>query len=123
MRRLDGLGAAHSAARAAYLAGFAGTATTAAARDLGIPATGTMAHAKVMARGPAGELDVFCDGLRARPAGATLLVDTYDTLEGVRRAIAAQAADRRAAEGDPDRLRRPRRAGASARASCSTRPA
>ena len=68
MRRLDGLGAAHSAARAAYLAGFAGTATTAAARDLGIPATGTMAHAKVMARGRAGELDVFCDGLRARPA-------------------------------------------------------
>ena len=90
MRRLDGIGAAHGAARAAYLAGFSGTATTAAARDLGIPATGTMAHAKVMARGPAGELDVFCDGLRARPAGATLLVDTYDTHEGVRRAIRAQ---------------------------------
>ena len=92
LRRLDGLGAGHSAARAAYLAGFAGTATTAAARDLGIPATGTMAHAKVMARGPAGELDVFADGLRARPDGATLLVDTYDTLEGVGRAIAAQDA-------------------------------
>ena len=90
MRRLDGLGAGHTAARAAYLAGFAGTATTAAARDLGIPATGTMAHAKVMARGPAGELDVFCDQLRARPAGATLLVDTYDPIEGVRRAICAQ---------------------------------
>ena len=90
MRRLDGLGAAHSAARAAYLAGFAGTATTAAARDLAIPATGTMAHAKVMARGRAGELAVFCDQLRARPAGATLLVDTYDTPEGVRRAIEAQ---------------------------------
>ena len=90
MRRLDGLGAAHTAARAAYLAGFAGTATTAAARDLGIPATGTMAHAKVMARGRAGELDVFCDQLRARPAGATLLVDTYDPVEGVRKAIAAQ---------------------------------
>jgi putative nicotinate phosphoribosyltransferase len=90
MRRLDGIAAAHSAARAAYLAGFAGTATTAAARDLGIPATGTMAHAKVMARGRAGELDVFSDQLRARPAGATLLVDTYDTLEGVRRAIRAQ---------------------------------
>ena len=90
MRRLDGLGAGHSAARAAYLAGFAGTATTAAARDLGIPVTGTMAHAKVMARGRAGELDVFCDQLRARPAGATLLVDTYDPVEGVRTAIAAQ---------------------------------
>ena len=92
MRRLDGLGAGHSAARAAYLAGFAGTATTAAARDLGIPATGTMAHAKVMARGRAGELGVFCDQLRARPAGATLLVDTYDPLQGVRTAIAAQRA-------------------------------
>jgi putative nicotinate phosphoribosyltransferase len=90
MRRLDGLAAGHSAARAAYLAGFAGTATTAAARDLGIPATGTMAHAKVMARGPAGELDVFCDQLRARAGGATLLVDTYDPDEGVRKAIAAQ---------------------------------
>ena len=122
MRRLDGLGAAHSAARAAYLAGFAGTATTAAARDLGIPATGTMAHAKVMARGRAGELDVFCDQLRARPAGATLLVDTYDTLEGVRRAIEAQRLTGGRPEGDPDRLGRPRRAGAGARASCSTRP-
>ncbi len=91
MRRLDGLAAAHSAARAAYLAGFAGTATTAAARDLGIPATGTMAHAKVMARGRDGELEVFCDQLRARPHGATLLVDTYDTPAGVCRAIGAQA--------------------------------
>lgn len=90
MRRLDGLGASRSAARAAYLAGFAGTATTAAARDLGIPATGTMAHAKVMARGPAGELGVFCDQLRARPAGATLLIDTYDPVQGVLRAISAQ---------------------------------
>lgn len=90
MRRLDGLAAGHSAARAAYLAGFAGTATTAAARDLAIPATGTMAHAKVMARGRDGELDVFCDQLRARPGGATLLVDTYDPAEGVRKAIEAQ---------------------------------
>ncbi len=90
MRRLDGLGAGHSAARAAYLAGFAGTASAAAARDLGIPVTGTMAHAKVMARGRAGELDVFSDQLRARPAGATLLVDTYDPVQGVQRAIAAQ---------------------------------
>lgn len=90
MRRLDGLGAGHSAARAAYLSGFAGTATTAVARDLDIPATGTMAHAKVMARGPAGELGVFCDQLRARPAGATLLVDTYDPVQGVLRAISAQ---------------------------------
>lgn len=92
MRRLDGIGAGHGAARAAYLAGFAGTATTAAARDLAIPVTGTMAHAKVMARGRAGEVDVFCDQLRARPGGATLLVDTYDPVEGVRNAIAAQRA-------------------------------
>ena len=90
MRRLDGLGAGHTAARSAYLAGFAGTATTAAARDLGIPVTGTMAHAKVMARGPAGEVSVFCDQLRARSGGGTLLVDTYDPVEGVRRAITAQ---------------------------------
>lgn len=90
MRRLDGLGAGHAAARAAYLAGFAGTATAAAARDLAIPATGTMAHAKVMSRGSAGELGVFCDQLRARHGGATLLVDTYDPIEGVRRAIDAQ---------------------------------
>jgi putative nicotinate phosphoribosyltransferase len=90
MRRLDGVGAGHTAARVAYLAGFAGTATTAAARDLGIPVTGTMAHAKVMARGRAGELDVFCDQLRARPTGATLLVDTYDPVEGVQKAITAQ---------------------------------
>jgi putative nicotinate phosphoribosyltransferase len=90
MRRLDGTGAAHTAARASYLAGFAGTATAAAARDLELPVTGTMSHAKVMARGREREVDVFCDQLRARPAEATLLVDTYDVREGVAKAIEAQ---------------------------------
>lgn len=90
MRRLDGTGAAHTAARASYLAGFAGTATAAAARDLALPVTGTMSHAKVMARGREHELDVFCTQLRARPTGATLLVDTYDCRQGVAKAIEAQ---------------------------------
>jgi putative nicotinate phosphoribosyltransferase len=90
MRRLDGTGAAHTAARASYLAGFAGTATAAAARDLALPVTGTMSHAKVMARGREQEIDVFCAQLRARPAGATLLVDTYDCRQGVANAIEAQ---------------------------------
>ena len=90
MRRLDGTGAAHTAARASYLAGFAGTATAAAARDLALPVTGTMSHAKVMARGRKHEIDVFCAQLRARPTGATLLVDTYDCRQGVANAIEAQ---------------------------------
>jgi nicotinate phosphoribosyltransferase len=72
------------AARAAYLAGFAGTSLVEAARLLGIPASGTMAHSWVQSFDT--ESASFSTFARVFPGATTLLVDTYDTLEGVRRA-------------------------------------
>ncbi len=95
MRRAHGAEAALFAARAAYLAGFAGTATAEAARLYGLPAFGTMAHSFVQAH--ASEADAFMAFARSRPQRPTLLVDTYDPLQGVQRVI--ELAPRLAAEG------------------------
>ena len=67
------------AARAAYIAGFAGRATSRPARRLGIPASGTMAHSWVQSF--ATETEAFAAFARVFPENTTLLVDTYDTLE------------------------------------------
>jgi nicotinate phosphoribosyltransferase len=77
MRRAHGAEAALFAARAACLAGFAGSATVEAARRYGIPAFGTMAHSYGQAH--ASEPEAFEAFVRARPGGTTLLIDTYDT--------------------------------------------
>ena len=76
------------AARAAYIAGFAGTSHAEAARLLGIPATGTMAHSWVQSFPDEGT--AFETFARVFGESSTLLVDTYDTLEGVRRAAAIE---------------------------------
>lgn len=77
MRRAHGAEAALLGARAAWLAGFDGTATAEAARRHGIPAVGTMAHSYVQAHDS--EAAAFEAFARARPHRATMLVDTYDT--------------------------------------------
>lgn len=92
LRRLHGPDAALGVARAAYIAGCAGTATVAAGARLGVPTTGTMAHHFVLAFGEDGEQAAFEQFLRDYPGRAVLLVDTYDTLRGVDRAIAASLA-------------------------------
>jgi nicotinate phosphoribosyltransferase len=74
-------------ARASYLAGFEGTSNVEASRRLGIPCVGTMAHSWVQAFGD--EAASFAAFASVFP-GATLLVDTYDTEEGVRRAAAIE---------------------------------
>ncbi len=84
MRRAHGPQAGLLAARAAYLAGFDGTSHVEAALRLGIPAVGTMAHSWVQAFPT--EAEAFEAYARIFPGSTTLLVDTYDTLEGVRRA-------------------------------------
>lgn len=85
-RRTDDA-AALSAARAAYLAGFASTSDVAAALHYGIPTSGTAAHAYTLAH--ASELEAFKHQLKTWGQGTTLLVDTYDTPEGIRRAVEA----------------------------------
>ena len=84
--------AAVAAARAAYLAGFAGTSNLAAQRRYGIPAVGTSAHAfTLLHTGPDGpdELRAFRAQVAALGADTTLLVDTYDVTTGVANAVAA----------------------------------
>jgi nicotinate phosphoribosyltransferase len=92
LRRLHGPDAALGVARAAFIAGAAGTATVVAGARLGIPTTGTMAHHYVVSFGADGEQRGFEQFLRDYPGRAVLLVDTYDTLRGVERAIAASRA-------------------------------
>jgi nicotinate phosphoribosyltransferase len=88
LRRGHGPHAGMLAARASYLAGCAGTSNVEAAIRLGIPCSGTMAHAWVQTFER--EADAFSAFARAFPAASTLLVDTYDTVEGVRKAAAVE---------------------------------
>ncbi|MEY9490943.1 putative nicotinate phosphoribosyltransferase [Streptomyces calvus] len=81
LRRTHGPQAGFQAARLAAMVGFAGTSNV-AATTLGSPAVGTMAHSFVEAFDT--EEEAFRAFARAHPGPVTLLVDTYDTEEGVR---------------------------------------
>jgi nicotinate phosphoribosyltransferase len=94
-RRAHGAEAGLLAARAAYIAGFAGTATLAANRAFGVPVYGTMAHSFIQAHD--GEATAFERFGLARPKDLTLLIDTYDTEAGAR--LVAGLAPRLAASG------------------------
>ncbi len=83
LRRAHGAEAGVLAARAAYLAGFAGTATAYAGPRFGIPVFGTMAHSFVQAHDD--EAQAFARFAESFPMNAMLLIDTYDTVEGARR--------------------------------------
>ncbi len=85
MRRAHGAEAALLAARAAYLAGFDGSATVAAGQRFGIPVFGTMAHAFVQAH--ASERAAFDDFARSQPDNVVLLIDTYDSEAGAREVV------------------------------------
>ena len=86
LRRAHGAEAGLMAARASYIAGFAGTATILAAEEFGIPAFGTMAHSFVEAFDT--ESAAFDCFARARPENLTLLIDTYDTEKGAKKVVA-----------------------------------
>lgn len=77
LRRAHGAEAGMLAARAAYLAGFSGTATVLAGQRFGIPLHGTMAHSFIQAHDS--EIAAFLDFTRGHPGNTTLLIDTYDT--------------------------------------------
>lgn len=84
-RRAHGLEASLEAARAAFLAGVDATSNVEAGRRFGIPVVGTMAHAFVQAFED--EREAFRAFAADHPGHSVMLVDTYDTIEGVRRAI------------------------------------
>lgn len=78
LRRAHGAEAGLLAARAAYIAGFTGTATLMAGAAFGIPTYGTMAHSFILAHDS--ETAALAHFARARPKNLILLIDTYDTV-------------------------------------------
>jgi nicotinate phosphoribosyltransferase len=86
-RRDHGIDAAMKVARSAAVAGCGGTSNVAAAMRYGLRAVGTMAHSYVLSFEH--EEHAFRCFIEAFPKDTVLLVDTYDTLDGVRNAISA----------------------------------
>ncbi|MEO2083397.1 MAG: nicotinate phosphoribosyltransferase [Desulfurobacteriaceae bacterium] len=87
LRRTHGSDAGLKVAKYSYVAGFNGTSNVLAGKLYRIPVIGTVAHSFIMSF--EGEGEAFRAYLRSYPDKAVLLVDTYDTVEGVRRAIEA----------------------------------
>jgi len=87
LRRAQGFDGALAASRAAYVGGCAATSNVLAAKLFDIPARGTHAHSWVVSFDD--ELESFHAYARAMPNNCIFLVDTYDTLEGVRGAVVA----------------------------------
>ncbi len=83
-RRAHGSEAAIEASRATWIAGFEATSSVEAGHRYGIPTTGTMAHSFVLAEGD--EATAF-DAFVTRYPATTLLVDTFDTRDGLINAI------------------------------------
>ncbi len=88
MRRAHGAEAALYAARAAWIAGFGGTATVAAGARFRIPIFGTMAHSFVEAHDS--EMEAFRSFARVQPDNVVLLIDTYDTERAARKVVELQ---------------------------------
>lgn len=87
LRRAHGIDGAIAASRAAFIGGCAATSNVLAGKLFGIPVRGTHAHSWVMSFDT--EEEAFEAYARAMPNNCVFLVDTYDTLEGVRRAVDA----------------------------------
>ncbi|MCL2333046.1 MAG: nicotinate phosphoribosyltransferase [Actinomycetia bacterium] len=85
LRRAQGPDGALLASRAAYIGGCSATSNVEAGQRFGIPVAGTHGHSWVMAFDD--ELTAFRAYAQSAPNNLVLLVDTYDTLQGVRNAI------------------------------------
>ena len=83
-RRAHGRDAGVLAARASFIGGTKGTSLVLAGHYFDIPYVGTMAH-KFISERPT-ELDAFRDYATAFPDSTTLLIDTFDTIQGARNA-------------------------------------
>ncbi len=85
LRRTQGTDAGLKAARASYIAGFEGTSNVLAGRLFHIPTSGTMAHSFVTSF--ENEIEAFRAFAEAFPDSTILLIDTYDTLAGAKKAV------------------------------------
>ncbi|MCA9137768.1 MAG: nicotinate phosphoribosyltransferase [Planctomycetales bacterium] len=93
LRRAQGIDGGLAASRAAYVGGCAATSNVQAGLQFGIPVKGTHAHSWVMSFDD--ELTSFQAYADAMPNNCVFLVDTYDTIQGVRNAIEVGTAIRR----------------------------
>lgn len=84
LRRAQGIDGGLSASRAAFIGGCAATSNVLAGKLFGIPVRGTHAHSWIMSFDD--ELQAMEAYAEAMPNNCIFLVDTYDTLEGVRKA-------------------------------------
>lgn len=84
LRRAQGIDGGLSATRAAYIGGADATSNILAGKMFGVPLRGTHAHSWVMSFDD--ELESFRTFAKAMPNNCVLLVDTFDSLEGVRKA-------------------------------------
>lgn len=85
LRRTQGIDAALKVARSSYLAGFSGTSNVLAGKRYGIPVSGTMAHSFITSFRQ--ETDAFRAFVETFPDDTVLLIDTYDTIAGARKAV------------------------------------
>jgi nicotinate phosphoribosyltransferase len=84
-RRAHGAEAGVLAARASFIAGFAGTATVLAGEKFALPLYGTMAHSFIESFDD--EAAAFESFARSRPENLVLLLDTYDTEAAARKVV------------------------------------
>ncbi|AKP54031.1 nicotinate phosphoribosyltransferase [Cyclobacterium amurskyense] len=85
LRRAQGIDGALAASRASYIGGCSSTSNVMAAKLFGIPVSGTHAHSWIMSFD--NELSAFESYAETFPDNTTLLVDTYDIVQGVKHAI------------------------------------
>lgn len=85
LRRAQGMDGGIAASRAAFIGGVDGVSNVEAGKRFGIPVRGTMAHSWVMTF--ENEHASFEAWAEVMPDQVTLLVDTYDTMNGVRHAV------------------------------------
>lgn len=86
IRRAQGVDGAVSASRAAFIGGCVATSDVLAGKLFDIPVRGTHAHSWVMAFDE--ERLAFETFARTMPSNGVMLIDTYDSVEGVKKAIA-----------------------------------
>ncbi|MDB5261500.1 MAG: nicotinate phosphoribosyltransferase [Adhaeribacter sp.] len=85
MRRAQGPDGSLSAARAAFIGGIGSSSNMLAGRYFNIPVKGTHAHSWVMSFPE--EQDAFTAYADVFPHDSVFLVDTYNTLQGIKKAI------------------------------------
>ena len=85
LRRAQGIDGALAASRASYIGGCSSTSNVLAGKIFNIPVSGTQSHSWILSHDS--EIEAFRSFSEVMPDNCILLVDTYDTLKGVEKAI------------------------------------